>query len=202
MICDKSNTLILSDFGLTTPRHRTLTQSQYGTPLYTAPEVMRGQAYGIPSDVWSLGCTLYEMFGIILDKKLKSMRHVAVPKNAFELGMMDNGERFTKCYGAYSSHLFMLCVGKARTFPDGLHKRILERFTRCFLDARARVTACELYQNMQATYREFNITSHCMNQQAFTASISAEDIIPLPAGFDDASSSSDDEPDGPWQTAQ
>ncbi|XP_072866413.1 serine/threonine-protein kinase ULK4 isoform X1 [Chlorocebus sabaeus] len=33
-----------------------------GSPIYTAPEVVRGADFSISSDLWSLGCLLYEMF--------------------------------------------------------------------------------------------------------------------------------------------
>ncbi len=32
-----------------------------GTPLYMAPEVLRGQRPGLAADVWALGCVLYEL---------------------------------------------------------------------------------------------------------------------------------------------
>jgi NIMA (never in mitosis gene a)-related kinase len=35
--------------------------TQIGTPLFMAPEVWRGLPYGPASDLWSLGCILYEL---------------------------------------------------------------------------------------------------------------------------------------------
>ena len=32
-----------------------------GTPIYMAPEVLRGEKYTIKCDVWSIGTTIYEL---------------------------------------------------------------------------------------------------------------------------------------------
>jgi NIMA (never in mitosis gene a)-related kinase 8 len=44
-----------------TSTHATGTQTMVGTATYVAPEVCDSQKYGMKSDIWSLGCVLYEM---------------------------------------------------------------------------------------------------------------------------------------------
>lgn len=38
-----------------------LSKTQTGTPYYASPEVWKDEAYDWRSDIWSLGCVLYEM---------------------------------------------------------------------------------------------------------------------------------------------
>jgi NIMA (never in mitosis gene a)-related kinase 1/4/5 len=41
-----------------------LLYTQTGTPYYASPEVWRDQPYDSKSDIWSLGCVLYESIAL------------------------------------------------------------------------------------------------------------------------------------------
>ncbi|CAG9459958.1 unnamed protein product [Pedinophyceae sp. YPF-701] len=71
-------------------------QSMVGTPCYMSPEVIRGLPYEFSSDVWGLGCLLYEMAALrnpfvgpklnyyTLGKKIASCQYDPLPESAPE----------------------------------------------------------------------------------------------------------------------
>jgi NIMA (never in mitosis gene a)-related kinase len=57
----KDGTAKLGDLNVSKVAAKGLLYTQTGTPYYAAPEVWRDQPYDNKSDIWSLGCVLYEM---------------------------------------------------------------------------------------------------------------------------------------------
>lgn len=39
-------------------------ETQTGTPYYASPEVWKDEPYNVKSDIWSLGCVLYEIISL------------------------------------------------------------------------------------------------------------------------------------------
>jgi len=60
---EEEESVALGDFGVSRPLAHALelATTMVGTPCYLSPEVCRGKPYSFKSDVWSLGCVLFEM---------------------------------------------------------------------------------------------------------------------------------------------
>jgi NIMA (never in mitosis gene a)-related kinase len=51
----------LGDLNVSKVAKTGLLKTQTGTPYFASPEVWSGKEYGLKSDIWSLGCILYQM---------------------------------------------------------------------------------------------------------------------------------------------
>ncbi|XP_027693131.1 serine/threonine-protein kinase Nek1 isoform X10 [Vombatus ursinus] len=73
----KDGTVQLGDFGIARVLNSTLELARtcIGTPYYLSPEICENKPYNNKSDIWALGCVLYEMCTL---------------KHAFEAGNMKN----------------------------------------------------------------------------------------------------------------
>lgn len=65
-----SNTAKIGDFGLSKVLQEALDASTttVGTPYYMSPEVCQRRPYTLKSDVWALGCLLYELATLEVSK--------------------------------------------------------------------------------------------------------------------------------------
>lgn len=59
----KSGNLKMGDFGIAKVLECTAAcaQTQVGTPYYMCPEICKGKPYAFGSDIWAMGCILYEI---------------------------------------------------------------------------------------------------------------------------------------------
>lgn len=66
----KSRTIKICDFNsCCILEKKQMAQTQIGTPFYTAPEIWNQKPYNYKSDIWSLGCIIYEMATLSLPFK-------------------------------------------------------------------------------------------------------------------------------------
>ena len=58
------NAVKLGDLNVSKVAKKGLVYTQTGTPYYASPEVWRDEPYDMKSDIWSLGCVVYEMLAL------------------------------------------------------------------------------------------------------------------------------------------
>uniref|UniRef100_F7I8Q7 non-specific serine/threonine protein kinase n=1 Tax=Callithrix jacchus TaxID=9483 RepID=F7I8Q7_CALJA len=64
----KDGTVQLGDFGIARVLNSTveLARTCIGTPYYLSPEICENKPYNNKSDIWALGCVLYELFNLFM----------------------------------------------------------------------------------------------------------------------------------------
>ena len=63
----------LGDFNVSKVAKRGLGYIQKGSPYYASPEIWKEKPYDNKSDLWSLGCVLYEMITLRLPFRAQNM---------------------------------------------------------------------------------------------------------------------------------
>jgi NIMA (never in mitosis gene a)-related kinase len=66
----------LGDFNVSKVLQRGMLHTQTGTPYYASPEVWQDKPYDQKSDIWSVGCVLYEMLAKRPPFKANSMKEL------------------------------------------------------------------------------------------------------------------------------
>jgi NIMA (never in mitosis gene a)-related kinase len=95
---DRARNVKIGDFGLAKElaSASTLAQTNVGTPFYMSPEMINEQSYNEKSDIWALGCLLYELCA--LAPPFDAANHVA-------LAVKINAGKFARVPAAYSDEL-------------------------------------------------------------------------------------------------
>ncbi|KAH7392571.1 G2-specific protein kinase-like protein nimA [Pyrenochaeta sp. MPI-SDFR-AT-0127] len=104
------NSVKLGDFGLSKILQSHDFASTYvGTPFYMSPEICKAEQYGPHSDIWALGCIIYEMCA-------KTPPFNA--KTHFELIQKIKLGRFPEIPACYSAELRKVIASCLQTTPD------------------------------------------------------------------------------------
>jgi len=72
----KNGVAKLGDLNVSKVARRGLGYTQTGTPYYASPEIWKDLPYDNKSDIWSLGCVLYEMITLHTPFRAKSMEEL------------------------------------------------------------------------------------------------------------------------------
>ncbi|KAG8493916.1 hypothetical protein CXB51_011271 [Gossypium anomalum] len=122
ILVDASGSVKLSDFGLAKATKFNDVKSCKGTAFWMAPEVVnrKGQGYGLPADIWSLGCTVLEMLT----------------------------RQIPYYYLEHMQALFRIGRGEPPAVPDSLSKDARDFILQCLqVNPDARPTAAKLLQH-------------------------------------------------------
>ena len=74
----ENNTVKFGDLGIAREldNAKDYAMTEIGTPYYLSPEICKGEPYNCKTDVWSLGCVLYELCAKIVPFLGKNKLHL------------------------------------------------------------------------------------------------------------------------------
>jgi len=118
----------LGDFGIAKMLDSTqdIATTCIGTPYYMAPEVFKSKPYSYKSDIWSLGCILYEMC---------NLRRAFDAQNINALAIKILKGAFPMIIGTYSKQLRDLIESMLKVNPNK-RPTIVELLNKPFIKKR------------------------------------------------------------------
>ena len=88
-LSEDGKTIKLGDLNVSKVLKDDLAKTQTGTPYYVSPEIWDNKPYGAKTDIWSLGCVVYEIVALkppflaknftLLCKKVKTGKFAHIP---------------------------------------------------------------------------------------------------------------------------
>ncbi|PAA64197.1 hypothetical protein BOX15_Mlig019498g2, partial [Macrostomum lignano] len=106
----RSGQVKLGDFGVAKTLDCTLqlASTAIGTPYYVSPEIVKSEAYNNKTDIWSLGCVLYELL---------TLNHAFEAKNEKQLYINIKLGNVMPVSPRYSSEIRSICSAMFRKNP-------------------------------------------------------------------------------------
>eukprot|EP01068_Selenidium_serpulae_P005963 Selendium_serpulae@DN4244_c0_g1_i1.p1 len=92
MFLSETGRIKIGDFGLSRllETNDVWATTVAGTPNYMSPEILSGETYGFPSDIWALGCVLYQLLNLKSPFEAKDLKQLIQKIRFEELGTMTN----------------------------------------------------------------------------------------------------------------
>ena len=107
-LLDGEQNIKIADFGLAKELGTAkMAQTNVGTPFYMSPELVNEKNYNEKTDIWSLGCLIYE---------LAALRPPFEASNQVALAMKINNGKYSRIPLKYSDALFEVIRRYAPTY--------------------------------------------------------------------------------------
>ena len=100
----KDNVVKIGDLNVSKILKNHLNNTQTGTPYYASPEVWDNKSYDFKSDIWSLGCLIYEICSLKAPFRGNSL------KNVYDKVMKGIYEPIPKMYSSSLGGIIYICL--------------------------------------------------------------------------------------------
>merc|ERR1712228_356268 len=163
----KNGQLKLGDFGISKVLTRSVAfaQTMIGTPYYMSPEVFKGRPYNFKSDIWSMGCVLYELI---------TFKHCFDANNLNQLAQKITRGRYLPISShQYRNELKLLCYSMLNQLPSSrptlteilknklLTNRIRDFYISCYRKSKTKVISQNTFNNLKKQLADIGLSHIC-----------------------------------------